>query len=83
MSYWKVMKNRQYGEIKIVAKERVDSRNHHGSTEYLIEAFFDGTLVHSERHRQSVWLGHCWGHLLMPDVAERARNKVPALPGDN
>lgn len=78
MPKWKQISNELFNNIEIVVKERIDSRNHHGATEYIIEAKYNGELIRSERHSWNAWLGHCCGQLLKPLVAERAARNIEA-----
>lgn len=73
MPTWKEQKQVELDGVNLTVRERTDQRNKHGALEYIIEARIDGKLVVSERHSQSVWLGHCYGQLLLPDVAKRAK----------
>lgn len=78
MVAWAVERIKTVGEFVMVTKGRTDSRNHLGSTEYLVEAHKDGVMVHSERHSWTTWEGHCCGIFLVPLIAERAALKVGA-----
>jgi hypothetical protein len=72
MPTWKEFSRTQIDGFDLVVSERMDSRNHHGATEYKILVERNGELIHFERHPWNVWLGHCYGQLLLPEVAGRA-----------
>lgn len=73
MSEWKEYKRTTVADVDFIVKERSDLRNQHGSMEYSIEAYIGGQLIYVERCEQSKWLGHCYGQLLLPEVANRAK----------
>lgn len=73
MSSWKETSRTVIDGIELVTEERTDSRNHHGATEYIVTAKIDGLVVTSRRVPWNVWLGHNFGSLLLPEVAEEAK----------
>jgi hypothetical protein len=78
MPEWTELKTVTVDGVDLFVRERTDSRNQHGATEYLVSARVNGELVLTERHSQSVWLGHCHGQLLFPLIAKRARDAKSA-----
>jgi hypothetical protein len=82
MPDWKPYSTTEIDGVALVVKERTDLRNAQGALEYLVEARIGGEVVTTERHTQSVWLGHCFGQLLLPLIAKRARQLV-AGPSSN
>lgn len=76
MPEWKHKSSELINGVEIVVRERVDRRNHHGATEYIIEVKKDEKVIHSERHPYNVWVGHCNGQILKPLIAERALKKL-------
>lgn len=76
MPQWKERPPQVIDGVTLVVRERTDRRNHLGATEYIIEAYKDGNLIHFERHPWDAWEGHCSGQLLLPLIAERAKNKM-------
>jgi hypothetical protein len=66
------------GGVDLLVRERMDSRNQHGATEYLVSARINGELILTERHPWNVWVGHCNGQLLLPLIAKRARDAKSA-----
>jgi len=80
MSEWREFKRETIVGVELVVKERADLRNRHGAMEFLIDAYLGGDLILSERCDQSKWLGHCYGQLLLPEIAARAKNYANDLP---
>lgn len=78
MPIWVEKSKEVINGLEVVVRERSDSRNRHGSSEYIIDVMHNGRVVHSERHQWNVWLGHCYGQLLKPLAVERAANKLEA-----
>lgn len=76
MPIWKEHSREIINGLDVVVKDRSDSRDRHGSLEYIIEVIQNGITIHSERHSSSVWLGHCNGYLLKPLIVERALKKT-------
>jgi hypothetical protein len=72
MPEWADYKTVRIGSVDLRVRERMDMRNHHGAMEYIVTAWVGGEMVLTERHGQSVWLGHCCGQLLLPLIAKRA-----------
>lgn len=72
MPQWREMRRQKVDGLTVIVNERWDRRNRHGATEYIIRVERDGALLRSERHPWNVWLGHCCGQLLIPEVIARA-----------
>lgn len=76
MSTWREYKSVEIDGVRLVVEERMDLRNRNGAMEYIISAYIGGRFKRSERIDQSKWLGHCYGQLLLPEIAKRAKGHI-------
>lgn len=79
MPTWRHYSTVQYQGVEIVIQERLDKRNRLGAIEYIFTAKIDGHTVLSDRIDQSKFLGHCYGQLLIPQLAAMARQQQRRL----
>lgn len=77
MPQWREMRRLETDGLTVVVDERMDRRNRHGATEYIIRVERGGKLLRSERHTWNVWAGHCSGSLLISEVVARAKRDAP------
>lgn len=76
MPEWKERPMMEVDGMAVLVKERVDQRNRHGASEYIITVLKDGEPIHMERHPWNVWVGHCSGTLLIPEIVQRAKSRL-------